>query len=316
MPDTPFDAVEEGGRFRWRLRGVHGVVLEMSDATFDTKEEALRAAQAFAESAGKGAGTKAAEPDWSKGLLAAAGGLVVGVLAATGITGDLLVRMVRNEPSRVGGPLIVLLALGLIVGACTAWQNSTSWLRMVIVAATIVAGGSLGALAFWGAEVQNDREIPSVALELTDGDRGLSLHVTASASSLPSDDVLLVQVLELPDPTDTLEELKLACKTPGNLTLVGYGHVRRFLGWTEVGPNAKGEATADLTIPVGDSTARAGADVHYCALAYLTPREKRDFEGTDNQSKDLVDSRLWAWAEVQIRHPPTTTTAPIASPQP
>lgn len=231
---------------------------------------------------------------------------VVAALAAVGIAGPLLVRMVRNSPA----VMALVIVAALVVGATFLWWEletpRSRWL--------IAAGTALCAVAvFFGAVSQGEREHPEVSIALEDDAQTMTIRATGS--SLRSREHLGVDVravrlagllahagVTVPDAGSQLPFVSLhqACREP--VVYIGYPapiardpsipvgtpfeelseaqqrRVRathlapatpvdmRQLAWTETGPEPDGRADTELQVIVP-----AGYDL-VCVRAMLRVR--------------------------------------------
>ena len=223
---------------------------------------------------------------------------VVAVFAALGVSGNLLSRMVRNEPDTFRWILFYAIVAVVFAAAITAIR---SWPNELIVVPVIGLGAVLVIAAFEGADSQRVRENPSISLSLSKSQPG-SLTVTAKAtgSSLRSNDRMLLRIVaitrrlavdELPGstPTDKRTQLRTVtneeCKR-GELHPLNVKDAR-LLSWTETGSDTSGEATTEQTMPV-PSTAQ-----YVCAWAILSarPTEPRENAPENFALIDLADMR-------------------------
>jgi hypothetical protein len=201
--------------------------------------------------------------------------LVVGVFAALGVSGNLLARMVRNDPKSSSTILIGAIMAVVLLAIVAAFHAVPNWFAVVPV---IVLGITLAAAARTGAESLGKRENPSVLLNVSQmPSEGLTLTVKATGSSLGRGDRMLVRVAAITRPLSVKEswygdqwttELKMVtneeCKRPEL-------HPRdiktaRLLSWTETGPNISGDAATEQTMPIPDNAK------YVCAWAILSER--------------------------------------------
>ena len=137
--------------------------------------------------------------------LAAAAALTVGVLASVGVSGGLLTRAVRNNPDEMAAVasavlLIVGLAVVLAFRGSPFWAATTALLLLPVLVSVV----------FLGAGSLNDRELPRIAISMELDDDYALVSVEASASSMPSSDKMLVQVIAL-HPSISNERLFQVC---------------------------------------------------------------------------------------------------------
>lgn len=204
--------------------------------------------------------------DWSKSLLAVAAGLVVGVLAAVGVVGDQLSRMVRNHPLWSAFPLGVLLVFGGLIAASQASKVRThkKITRVIAVGVPLVLIVELGI----GAFSQTTRENPGIRIWFEGTGVDVFVHASATGSGLRSDERMLLQVLAITsvDGVDITGEnpaalLEPTCRKPYNDPHNPPPKGVEVLSWAITGPDTNGVAETEMASPL-----RAGARV-YCAYA-------------------------------------------------
>ena len=209
--------------------------------------------------------------------LAAAATLIVAALAAVGIEGQLITRMVRNLPIQVG--IAVSLAL-LAVAVGTALLAGNRAIQIVALSLGLIVCAIVGL----GAYSLTIREDPSVTLSALphESTSGVLVRARASATSLRSDDNLLLQVVGI----DTVATV--ADDVQDNLCTVVLQEVDRdnqqalrdgvrLLHWVETGANAEGKTTASVDLVVEE-----GSNEAFCVYAALSSAA---FSGV-----------RWAWA--------------------
>lgn len=228
--------------------------------------------------------------------MAAAGTLVVGVLAALGISGNLLTRMVRHYPVLAAIALAVVIALVSLLLVLTVREKRVPVYTIAGLAAVLIFAAALG------AKSQTDRENPSVSFSVTKSEKGaLSVTAKATGSVLRSDDKMLLRLLGLTGSFKSNSELKLKASNEcrwGSLQRHDPKVPQQVLAWIETGPNASGDASAETTIPVP-------SDLRYiCAFAILSSHGSAVKKpGPSNWA--LIDLAYVTSATV-----PTSTTVP------
>lgn len=262
----------DDGTWTWTLLGEDGQVVARSTTSSATYSEARFAGLATTRDlllASRSGG----EPDFSKALFVLAGGLVVGVLGAVGVSGDLLTRLVRNHAWQVVVPLLVILvAGGLAANSFARAAQHTERAKNGVSALIFAVVSCLALVAIFGARSQSERELPSVELGVVRSDGGgRAISATASGTGLRSSEKLLLQVVHVAPPGRDLAELRSICRDArdrldNEISRKTTSDVR-LLVWQEVGPAADGSAsaTADLPIDAGEG--------YYCALAQLQSRQ-------------------------------------------
>lgn len=203
-------------------------------------------------------------------VMAVAGTLVVGVLASLGVAGNLLARMVRNDPVRSAQAmaLVIVLVSALLITFLLG-RKLPPWAPAIPVLGLTAA---LVLTAWLGARSQGTREIPSVSLSVTKSESGaLTLTAKASSTSLHSDDKMLLRIVGLTKDFSADEELVAVVDSEcrrGSLIRLD-PRKSHLMAWTETAPNASGEAAVEQQIPL-PSTLR-----YACAYAILGQRSRR-----------------------------------------
>lgn len=228
------------------------------------------------------------DPKLAAGL-AAAGTLIVGAFAAVGISGDLLPRMVRNEPIWTA----VLVCAALILVAIAVFSSNA---KLIVVPLTLVLLG----IVVTGVLSLQQRENPQVAVTADVDESGkVLLAVTASASSLRSDERMLVQLVGL---TRELAggELKAACRQSQSTADADRDDLDVLIS------NETGSAANGASSLVVQAFAAEDAYVRYCALAIL---------GERSVSNAADDRFAWAYIDTPVLPavPEATTPAPTAT---
>jgi hypothetical protein len=168
---------------------------------------------------------------------------IVAVLAAVGVAGDLLPRLVRNEP--LWAAVLVSVAVGslfvMLLGGRTSHVVGTVLLAAALIGMTVLGVTSL-----------SERETPQVALTLSrDAETAqLSVAIVAGATSLRSTETMLVQVVGLPEAL-TGERLHEECV--GNRDPVDEADDDlEVLLWNETGPDQTGRAAVETMLDVAE----------------------------------------------------------------
>jgi hypothetical protein len=204
-------------------------------------------------------------------ILGIAATLIVTVFAALGVSGNLLARMVRDDPGASRNILILGIAMVVVAAVITAIPKvGNGWVVVPVIGLAAV----LSMAAHAAAVSQNKRENPSISLTLAPTPSGgLSLTAKATGSSLKSNDRLLLRVTAITRRLDVTpsysgeSELRTVtnqeCKQPKL-------HPRdtrnaRLLSWTETGSNVSGEAATEQTMPVPPNAQ------YVCAWTILSP---------------------------------------------
>lgn len=202
--------------------------------------------------------------------------LIVGVLAAVGVSGDFLPRLVRNDGQSIS--LLLMIAIG-ITGIAIVWPllKKRSFFKILVVLAltvVLIITASIGRLS------QEQREEPGVAIGVAASSPGnLIVTARATASGLRSNEHMLLRIvgielaaLELDADGKVLEnplsDGKVLKNSLSDQCQSGdFPNATMILSWSETGPNTKGEAATDVSV-------RSKADQFgfYCAYAALQTR--------------------------------------------
>lgn len=226
-------------------------------------------------------------------ILGIAASLIVTVFAALGVSGNLLARMVRDDPVASRNILVLGIVMVVVAAVITAIpQVGNYWVVVPVIGLAVV----LSLAAHAAAVSQNKRENPSISLTLAPTPSGgLSLTAKATGSSLKSNDRLLLRVTAITRRLDVTPsysgetELRTVtneeCKR-GELHPLNTRNAR-LLSWTETGSNVTGEAATEQTMPV-PPTAQ-----YVCAWTILSPlpTEAREDAPEDFALVDLAGLR-------------------------
>lgn len=234
--------------------------------------------------------------------------LVLAALGTIGLSGEGLLRAVRNHPAQMGWAVgLTLISTGLLT---LPWgrKRSTAVQRALNV---VLIGGVVWAIAL-GSVSLRAREVPSVTIQgAEDGKGKVTLTIEGKGQSLRTDEQLQVQVLGLKDPfkgvTSSLiglcEQHHVAQYEPG----IGWREPASYssafdksatvLAWDRVGPDRTGLATSQLKIEyVADDYAAVCAfvDTPYRSgdvkEGGLDPRTSVSYYSTPRLPKELSPS--------------------------
>ena len=225
-------------------------------------------------------------------VMAVAGSLVVGVLAALGVAGNLLARMARNHVLLSFGIMAAVIAFVSLLLLTTVLHGRLRIVPVVGLAITLILAAALGASS------QSTRENPYISLSLAKSDKGiLTLTAKAAGSGLRSDEEMLLRVLGLKGSSETRiahskidEQCRYASLTPLD------SHIpQQVMAWIETGPNVSGDASTETAIPVPSNLR------YVCAFAILSSRgDPEDPNRPPTQS---------SWALIDLKYVTATTVA-------
>lgn len=212
---------------------------------------------------------------------------VVAVFANLGIEGDLLPRLLRNEPTWVTVSLL-LATVGLMLPVLALspkvddrYGSIGAFLMLLAVAAGVVVA----------VRASGEREQPVIAVtrgaDPTDGGNA-DVTVTATGLNLASDERMLLRVVLLPD-TATMALAEPACSsTAGDSWVLDTGGHEELEGsvvgaWIENGGDLTGGVETTTTVEVPDGFGLL------CAHAVLTPKGSSPRSDDARFSTALVD---------------------------
>ena len=188
-------------------------------------------------------------------------GLIIGVLAAMGITGDALQRLIRNSPDTIAAALtIAVLGVGIPATVATVvklersdhWKGTSRW-RYASMAGAV--GGSLALVLASilvvraGTDGIHERENPSLAVDVTSDGTSLTADIDAAAPTLSSDEKMLLRVVALTRPIDADRQQEV-CQSPSRA-----GEDFDLLVWEETGPDRTGYAKHSVKVTVPPTAA-------------------------------------------------------------
>jgi hypothetical protein len=189
---------------------------------------------------------------------------VVTVLSAIGIQGDLLPRLVRNEPTKAA----VLVSVAVVAVLLLLFKSLE--LRLLGVCALAVA---LVLIIVQGVQSLSDRENPGLTLATSSTPSTspttagtLTITVSATATSLRNQETMLVQLIAFPTAVGP-SELADECTTTRRLDDPEKDGLVVLL-WEESGPDQAGKTTADSTVDIPSD-----AYAQVCALVRLRDRD-------------------------------------------
>jgi hypothetical protein len=197
---------------------------------------------------------------------------IIGVFTALGIQGDLLARMLRNEPTWVT-VAFVLAIVGVVVGsvgAILARGRPQNWVTFVGVAllclgALIAVGVGVAGVGVRDQPTINIKPLEITPISATDPTpAGVLVRVTASGSFLASGDRMLLRVSGFPDGANTQAVWNACSSTAGDYLKVEGGDV---LAAGESGPSTTGTTSNTLTLRVSTKSYR-----YICSHAVLSPQ--------------------------------------------
>ena len=231
-------------------------------------------------------------------------GVLVTFFATLGIEGDLLSRLLRNEPKLV---LIsfLLATIGVILPLFTLSEKVKDWWA-ALGAFLLLVGFGLGMFA--AIRTTGEREQPNIKLtRLANASESSSsevrVQVEATGSNLASSNRMLLRVVILP-PTLGMGDAKELCSTTkarnGDLESVGDVELpqsARVVAWQESGPDQTGNTSNTTTLAI--DTATHG---WVCAHAVLfDPTSAPEEPGTSDPPEAGDDDARFSTAIVDLQ---------------
>jgi hypothetical protein len=209
-----------------------------------------------------------------KGGISVAAGLVVAALAAVGIAGESLSRMVRNRPAAVAWPLGM--AIGLIAIAIVAVMVHKDGLKPIVWLQGIpilLMAAILVFVVVQGTKSHDEREYPGISLSVTTENSVRMIEAKATSTSLRSEERMLLRVIAIDREArlNTEKDLRHTCFDTSFVPKNG-----RLVSWTETGPNAEGEASTEVL------AAAPGELSHVCGFVALWDRDRETADDDRN----------------------------------
>lgn len=135
-------------------------------------------------------------------------GLLIAVLAGLGIQGDILTRLLRNEPGALAWAVTLTLVGGVVAAIALLWPKAKKKVAAVVLAVVLAISAVVAlvgvCVAVWnGTASLSVRETPSLDLSVVHKDAStITVTADAAATSLRANETMLLRVIALLDPTD------------------------------------------------------------------------------------------------------------------
>jgi hypothetical protein len=228
--------------------------------------------------------------------------LLVAVLAALGIQGDILTRLIRNLPLLFGLGVVLAIVGGVVSAAVLIWpeaKHARGLLAAGIAAAVVGVCVSVGS----GIFSFSTREAPSLDLVVTQtADNTLHVTVDAAAISLKSDESMLLRVITLADPPPDNPYQYCHDSTQRGQDML---KDTKILLWAESGVTSSGEATTNWSADIDEEGVR-----YVCAMAIVSPRS------TNEERTSVVGIVDVTKLVIPTPSPTPTPTSPSSTPPP
>lgn len=205
---------------------------------------------------------------------------IISVFTALGIQGELLARMLRNEPGWTTVAFILALT-GVVVGLVGTIRGGRvkrlQWVSFLGV--LLLFGGAVVAILV-GVTSLGVRDQPTLSirpLEVTPTSTNdptptsVLLQITAGGSYLASRDRMLLRVAAFPGRVTTQAVWNACSNTAGDFLIVADGDV---LAAGESGPSTTGTTTNTLTLRVSTGSYR-----YVCSHVVLSPQQGNASDG-------------------------------------
>ncbi|RXZ51903.1 hypothetical protein [Agromyces binzhouensis] len=235
-------------------------------------------------------------------------GLLIAVLAALGIQGDLLTRLIRNAPEAFAWAVIATLVGGVAASIALLWPRATATRWVLAIGAGVALVGVSVAVVVGTANL-SVREKPSLDLSVVPKDANtVTVTADASASSMRAKETLLLRLIAFTDLASKdprvseakQAEFKCLADTAQSLDYV-------LLYWGDTGVSLTGVASTQWKADVEISG--SNGEVRYiCAKAVISEREE---PAGDPKWRRHENRFVWAIADVTLL--PSTSPPPTAA---
>jgi hypothetical protein len=260
--------------------------------------------------------------------------LVVGALAAVGVTGDYIVRTVRDQPDAFSNIMraalagAALIAVGVTIGSFVSQSKGTGTATasetppttpssppattplppanrpganagraLALVGALVVIVAAYFAVLVGTTSVHNPDQ-PRLVMSSATSENIVTINVDAKSSGLSPDDELLVQIIGIKTFSTKLADHTDLCEN-SQINLPADVSKGQLLAWERLG--ADGTGNVDGTIKV---EAALGAFQGACAFGVLANTEKVETATEDARKATATYLRL---NTAKAAAPPTTT---------
>lgn len=212
--------------------------------------------------------------------------LLVAVLAAIGIQGDVLQRLIRNDPALFAWAVIATIIGAAVPVLIVSAPGAPSLSRFIgALGATLVVGGICWAV-WLGAQSITDREAPSLDLTIVKVDNE-TVHVTAHASStsLRTTETMLLRITAIRgDGISTTDPWELCASSARMMTTTDPSGW--IVAWLETGPSTTGVADREWHADIDIKGVR-----YICAYTIPTPRNTQaDSGGASDPTQHTPES--------------------------
>jgi hypothetical protein len=225
--------------------------------------------------------------------------LVVALLGVVGVSGDYLVRTVRDQPDAFSNVIrwaiagAIVLAVAVTLGSIrkrkagepgeTIWSHVGRWLGLAGALGVLITGFVAVGV---GTTSMHNPEQPRTSLSATSDARNVTISADVSGAGLAPDDEMLVQIIGLPTLADPVDGLKDLCEnSQGSATLSA--DKGRLLAWELMGPDNKGNVAGTVKVEVPLDTF-GGA----CAFSVVGDTAKVDTAKADSRNATAAYLRL------------------------
>ncbi|MCD2443709.1 hypothetical protein LQ757_15620 [Agromyces sp. SYSU K20354] len=264
------------------------------------------------EGAKKDSPPPAEKPDFPTSVRVAAlayFGLLIAVLAGLGIQGDLLARLIRNDPVVFAWAVVATLVGGAAAAIVLLWPKAPAARWVLALSAAVALVGVCWAVIVGTASL-SVREKPSLDLSVVAKDANtVTVTADAAASSMRAKETLLLRLIAFTDSASKhprvseakQAELKCLADTAQSLNYV-------LLYWGDTGVTVAGVASTQWKADV-EINGAYGEIRYICAKAVISEREE---PGGDPKWRRHENRFVWAIADVTLvpsTSPPPTTAS-------
>lgn len=263
-------------------------------------------------------------PKTARGAIYLAVSLFIAVLAAIGITGDVLNRLIRHEPNLFAAALSIVvvgaaipliasaaatprlrknvraLITGRAVTAASTEEKDRSNLAQRVadaLGAALVAVGIIFAIIL-GAQSVGQREQPTLTLNVSYSSKStLLVSARAAGASLAVEDKLLLRVVSLSRAAAEDDDVYGSCASAAS-PRVPTDTNAHYLYWADTGADNTGAVTDSMTATIAAKGVR-----FVCAYSTLSPKPRK--EDTLRFAVAVVDV-------ADLRRPPVSASSTIA----
>lgn len=207
-------------------------------------------------------------------------GLLIAVLAGLGIQGDILTRLLRNQPEALAGAVALTLLGGAAAAIALLWPKKKGLAGGALAVGAALALGGVCVAVWFGTTSLSVRETPSLDLSVVHKNAStITVTADAAATSLRANETMLLRVIALVDPLDP-DPVAVGnmCWDDGVRSSDGVDRGGRpspmtfvLLYWGDTGPTTAGVASTQWKADV-EMDGDFGEIRYICAKAVISER--------------------------------------------